>query len=979
MPISDLGRRLGARGGRYWTKTGPDAISLQESHRLQILSDAGQLRHIRILAETGEVYVEMSGQVVLNPDDSLARNHPVEVKDAQMKSFGTFSVSGVFWTGCLQALAFTIRYILFIQVEQGNTLQTRWGRVGVSVLTHLASSIAATDLFSIAVAGAPASALVQLLAVPALTSASTPLLLMGASETVAVGASALFTLFVPVFFHYWRTRHAFPDRKLRRSFLWMLGLSTCAHGLLLVLLLICTAYVLLIQDGYYVAGSFFLPCVAAASEALCVAASREAYCRFAWPHRTGGTGAVPGDQLNIPVTFSLALIHGGVECMRLTAVLAGVIRNDGLEWIVVAVATYTMNILVRLGWIRFALFSAVQATCGNRVALRLFGVTAWTKLHDEIKIYLGYFRFIPVLALVVARAIVHGLQPFDHPQTPGFSLSAFCAILVFLLTEILEDATVVKQLLPESPTTVAMQEGPPSFMHPSRKEVTRQAGEFSHLGLDARPKVCRAWASLHLVSFPSLNFRQGLEEPKLWEPGDLCGALRIVRGTSSDAWGKLRRNLGEASRLVPSPSLHGLRELPFILQFSLAGALCNMMTILLAAFLGDGYLRKAMPLAWCFAIMVGVPVQGLRPAIDKAWTTASEATREQDKEGTEGDSCCCQAALRESRFQMDGGSCEILKHEHPSRPHWFWPDEKRCCWPQNKLFCVMPNLLDLLGGFGSHGGVVSEEKWCPTRTSPTGTVRVPDMQAARTKLESERRMTKSVIFIAAKLAWGLGGSGFENSHTGDVKDIIDQARDAQSAVNAVVGATAPPDGVLSGPGGECPGGVSWDYKGSKTGLSARLQVAWEAFGLWDGDLHDDWLVLGRVDEKCHWEIYDPEDAPRPHCSNFLKLKVKGRTANICYKLPENDTPKVVGIHDPQFDEYNPDVGVRQVEWYWDHIVGRELKRKRGCYTLMGSSLHEVSPCPDNVLKELGAWCNGVHCVAGREKKKVPCPSDLRCP
>ena len=118
------------------------------------------------------------------------------------------------------------------------------------------------------------------------------------------------------------------------------------------------------------------------------------------------------------------------------------IRDDSFQWIVVAVSTYTTNTLVRLGWIRFALFSAVQATCGNRVAVRFFGLTAWTKLHDEMKVYLGYFKFIPVLALVAARAIVHGLQPFDQPQTPGFSLTASCAIFVLILTEILEDVTV---------------------------------------------------------------------------------------------------------------------------------------------------------------------------------------------------------------------------------------------------------------------------------------------------------------------------------------------------------------------------------------------------------------------------------------------------------------------------------------------------------------------------------------------------------
>eukprot|EP00439_Symbiodinium_sp_Y106_P040873 s3680_g5.t1 len=566
MPISDLGRRLGARRGRYWTKTGPDAISLPENHQLHILSDVGQLRHIRIVADTGEVCVEMSGQVVLNPDHSLARYHHVEVKDAQMKSFGTFSVSGVFWTVCLQALALTARSVLFIYVEKGNTVQTLWGRAGVSVFTHLVSNIAATEFYSIATAGAPASTLVQLLATPSTVCTSTVLLLLGASATVADGASACSTLFLPIFLHCWRTRHVFPERKLRRSCLWLLGLCTCTQGLFLVLLLSCTAYVRLIQDGYFMAGSFFLPCSVAASEALFVAASREVYCRFAWPHRTGGTGAVPGDQLKIPVTLSVAIIHGAFECMRLAAVLAGAIRNAGLEWIVVAVSTYTINILVRLGWIRFVLFSVAQATCGNRVALRFFGVSSWTKLHDEIKVYLGYFRFIPVLALVAARAVVHGLQPFDQPQTPGFSLAASSAIFGFLLTEILEDVTVVLQVFPESPTTVAMQQVPPCFMHPRSlaafQQQLRQPGEFSQIAWsDAKPKAC----------------------------------TEIVLGTSSDAWGKFRRKLGEKGRLLPSPSLHGLRELPFIIQCATAGAVCNIMLMLLGALLGDGYLRGLHP------------------------------------------------------------------------------------------------------------------------------------------------------------------------------------------------------------------------------------------------------------------------------------------------------------------------------------------------------------------------------------------------
>ena len=115
-----------------------------------------------------------------------------------------------------------------------------------------------------------------------------------------------------------------------------------------------------------------------------------------------------------------------------------------------------MNIFLRLGWIRFVLFKAMRATCGLSMASRLFGVSSWVKLHDEVKVHAGYFRFIIIVALVTARAIAYGFLPFNHPQTPGFGLSASCAICGLLLTEILEDWTVLQQVLPESPVTVEM-------------------------------------------------------------------------------------------------------------------------------------------------------------------------------------------------------------------------------------------------------------------------------------------------------------------------------------------------------------------------------------------------------------------------------------------------------------------------------------------------------------------------------------------
>ncbi|CAE7715394.1 unnamed protein product, partial [Symbiodinium pilosum] len=142
------------------------------------------------------------------------------------------------------------------------------------------------------------------------------------------------------------------------------------------------------------------------------------------------------------------------------------IRSNDFGWIGVAVSSYVMNIFLRLGWIRFVLFKAMRATCGLSMASRLFGVSSWVKLHDEVKVHAGYFRFIIIVALVTARAIAYGFLPFNHPQTPGFGLSASCAICGLLLTEILEDWTVLQQVLPESPVTVEMLTEHVSYMHP---------------------------------------------------------------------------------------------------------------------------------------------------------------------------------------------------------------------------------------------------------------------------------------------------------------------------------------------------------------------------------------------------------------------------------------------------------------------------------------------------------------------------------
>ena len=327
---SNLGRRLGVHAGHFWTKTGPDAISLPESHQLQILSASGQLRHIRILDEDGKICVEMSGHVVLNPDWSSARYHHVEVEDDQMKAFGTFSTNSVLLAGCLQLLGFATRLALSMHFEAASEIEIIWWRILSSLLSIVGAQYALVDIIGVAFAGQHVSAFVQLVGTFAVLIATTPLYLVGASQFFAELASACSCLFITAILQYWRTRNSHPKRQFGPSVAWVVAYSLCTYGFVGVVLLNGMAYISLLAHGYVIGSSLFLPSATAACELVFIAVVREVYCRCAWPHRTGGTGGVPGDQLYIPVTFAVASTHASSECVRLAAVLAGAILGGTL-------------------------------------------------------------------------------------------------------------------------------------------------------------------------------------------------------------------------------------------------------------------------------------------------------------------------------------------------------------------------------------------------------------------------------------------------------------------------------------------------------------------------------------------------------------------------------------------------------------------------------------------------------------------------
>ena len=301
VQVSSFGRRLGARTSHYWSSTGPGAVVLRETDRVEICSETGDLRHVRMLDKDGLAYVEMSGSVLLNPDIPTAQNHCVDVADEQMKAFGTFSARSLILGSCLQTCLFCMRLLWSIHVETGRSSEILWGRVISSIYSCICSQQLLVDVFGVAFAGERTGLFIQFVGTFAILSTTTPLLLVGTSQFFAEMAAACSCLLLPTLVHYCRTRRFGPSaRDIRMTSLWTVGLVTSTFGNVGLSLIIGGVYNVLLSGGNIVGATIFLPMATAICELLFVAISREAYCQAAWPNRSGGTGKIPGDQLYIP-------------------------------------------------------------------------------------------------------------------------------------------------------------------------------------------------------------------------------------------------------------------------------------------------------------------------------------------------------------------------------------------------------------------------------------------------------------------------------------------------------------------------------------------------------------------------------------------------------------------------------------------------------------------------------------------------------
>lgn len=217
--------------------------------------------------------------------------------------------------------------------------------------------------------------------------------------------------------------------------------------------------------------------------------------------------------------------------------------------------------------------------------MAIFAPTGWSKFHDELKIYCGYYRFVLVLALCAVRAIIYrSFSAVDAPLAPAFNLSATILIPVLLTAEFIEDHIVTNELLPINPA------GPGLLKINAAGD---NADPCQLITLEHLPSVAEndPWKMMELQT-ASRRSKMNFDMSNCEGPPQKTVSLSF---SETYVWARLRRWFGQPRSLNSSPALHGLRELPFRIHLSFIGIVAEFTAGLLGLLVGAGYMRGLCP------------------------------------------------------------------------------------------------------------------------------------------------------------------------------------------------------------------------------------------------------------------------------------------------------------------------------------------------------------------------------------------------
>ena len=629
---SKLGKRLGPSMETLQTKSGPDCVQLEPQQHLEIFTLKHRMRLVR-LVDQQRILMEMCGEVVLKPNEELSETMNVDVSDPDLKAFGTYSRPCVL--RCLTAIFLwkVIQFWASIKFEETGE-EVAWWRGTLMLVNGL--GFCAWGLWkncAMSLSGerdlAPCQKVLCCLCVGPTVMAIT---LAGVAQLPAtILGGGIFFLTGPAI-QYYLTQAKYPARRFSACMLWALANIGSTIGVGAILCVIVVVYTLLLAAGQPIAASFFLPITTAWTEAFMVIYTRIVYLKLVVERRP----AVPGDVSYVAVPFMLTSAHGLSEGARLMGIFAGAVTQGGYSWLGSVALTFLLNVTARTGWLRLSGFYALKRTVGIRIALAC-APTAFSKLHDEAKIYVGYFRFITILAMIVARAIAHQDLDSSSSLSAFFNESAALALLCMLVLEVLEDYIVVQQVVPTSPIVA-------EFIDYDLQKKTRHT---SLLSADIRlgPAVSETWrlqeldevgfktskrggeASLNMSSvLPATEDGPAKIDPPS-EPAVSAGAKHVcevearpnVFGASvlnlhqsrysegqsqqvpslgmrrHSLPSRVRRWFGQERAVESSLLLHGLREMPWDCQLAAIASIAEMTSGFLDTALGPGYIRGVVP------------------------------------------------------------------------------------------------------------------------------------------------------------------------------------------------------------------------------------------------------------------------------------------------------------------------------------------------------------------------------------------------
>ena len=571
---STLGPKLGSSPPRSMVKVGPDAIVLPHDHKLVLARIGESMSEVHVSNGAGEILLQMSGFVVLNPNLQKASELEVQVRDLNLQAFGTFSAGGVLLGSAVAFLMLVTDNML--ELLEGDV--KKWGRAAWICGGLVLTVPPVTEMLARGLCGEPLRTwqtyLVLIVTIVVLLSASiltnwnlTVFLLNSIGQPVELSCLLVF---------YYFSMHRHPSRHFLSRYQWVCSVAAATSGCLICAAFICMIYAW-IEDTLNLPflAALFLPSATTMAEVSFVKLVQVSH-RKVVSDKFFDTKS--GDQLLFVVPVMLLGIHSLCETTRLLSLLEAAVVHPNFAWALPALMSFLVNLVTRSGWATWFAWRAVKAVCGPALA-RVFCPSALHRLHNESKVYGGYIRFVPIASTVTSRIVTYGLA--NKEVHPTFNSYAGICLLALFVLELLEDFLILNEVIPVSP----IQTSPGIWQVPSGNSNPHQAfaAEFGTANLNDDKDFLKSSARVL---------------PLDHEPVEIMSWYPAVRVENSA--GCFRKTLGQRALLRPPLALHGLRDPPLYFQVGMVCAMCLVaITSLLPPIFGRGYLlgfNKKCPL-----------------------------------------------------------------------------------------------------------------------------------------------------------------------------------------------------------------------------------------------------------------------------------------------------------------------------------------------------------------------------------------------